>query len=245
MAATTAHQRRVRNEPSRMRNSPTNPLSPGSADRRQHHHGEHAGHDRRRLLQALELGDLPGVAALVDHPDEEEQGAGGDAVVDHLQHAALQALGGERERAEHDEAEVGDRRVGDQPLQVLLHGGADRAVDDADHAERDQQRGEVGRRLGEQVEAEAQEPVGAELQHDAGQDHRAGRRGLGVGVGQPGVHREQRHLDGERDGEGQEQPAGGRRGQHALVLGERRRRSKVSRARPWRAGRPSATCRPA
>ena len=45
------------------------------------------------LLQALELGDLAGVAALVDHADEEEQRAGGDAVVDHLQDAALRGPG--------------------------------------------------------------------------------------------------------------------------------------------------------
>ena len=93
-------------------------VEPGQADRRQHHDGEHAGQDRRHLLQAAELGDLAGVAALVDHADEEEQGAGGQAVVDHLEHAALEALGGEGERAEHDEAQVGHRRVGDEPLQV-------------------------------------------------------------------------------------------------------------------------------
>ena len=117
-AATTVHQRRVRNEPTRIRNSPAKPLRPGQADRAEHHDGEHAGEDRRRLLQALERGDLAGVAAVVDHPDEEEQGAGGDAVVHHLQHAALDALGGEGEGAEHDEAEVGDRGVGDEPLEV-------------------------------------------------------------------------------------------------------------------------------
>ena len=75
------------------------------------------------------------------------------------------ALRGEGERAEHDEAEVGDRRVGDEPLQVRLHRGDDRAVDDADHAEREQQRREVRRRPRGTGRAEAQEPVGAELQH--------------------------------------------------------------------------------
>ena len=77
------------------------------------------------------------------------------------------------------------------------------------------------RRLGEQVEAEAQEAVGAELQHDAGQDHRAGRGRLGVRVGQPRVQREQRHLDRERDGEGEEQPARGGAGDDRLAVGER------------------------
>ena len=35
----------------------------------------------------LQLGDLARVPALVDHADEEEQGTGRDAVVDHLHHA--------------------------------------------------------------------------------------------------------------------------------------------------------------
>ena len=123
--------------------------------------------------------------------------------------------------------EVGDRRVRDQPLEVLLHRGDDRAVDDADDAEREEQRREVDRRLGEQVEAEAQEAVGAELQHDAGEDHRAGRRRLGVGVGQPGVEREQRHLDREGDGEAEEQPAAPSSCAIALVARRSSTRSKV------------------
>ena len=196
------------------------PVQPGQADRAEHDHQEDEGHDRGDLLEAAELGDLPGVAALVDHPDEEEQGAGREAVVDHLQDRALQALGREGEGAEHDEAEVGHRRVGDQPLEVLLHRGHDRGVDDADHPEGDHEGGEVDRRFGEQVEAEAQEPVGPELQHDAGQDHRARRRGLGVGVGQPGVEREQRRLDREGQGEGQEDPSAGV-DREGLALGQR------------------------
>ena len=84
--------------------------------RRQHHHREHRGQHRRRLLQPAQLGDLAGVAALVDHPHQQEQRPGGHAVVHHLQHAAGEALGVERERADHDEAEVGHRRVGHQAL---------------------------------------------------------------------------------------------------------------------------------
>ena len=51
-------------------------VEPGHADRRQHHDREHGGEDRRHLLEAVQLGDLAGVAALVDHADEEEQRAG-------------------------------------------------------------------------------------------------------------------------------------------------------------------------
>ncbi len=140
-------------------------------------------------------------------------------MVDHLQHAALQALLGQAEDADDDEAEVGDRRVRHQPLEVLLHGGHQGPVDDPDHAQGEEHRGQVDRRRREQVEPEAHEPVGAQLQQDAGQDHRAAGGRLGVGVGQPRVHREDGALDGEGGGEGQEQPAGGVL-RHRLALGQ-------------------------
>ena len=54
-------------------------------------------------------------------------------------------------------------------------------------------------RLGEERQGEAQVAVHAELQQHAGEDDRAGRRRLGVGVRQPGVEREDRHLDRERE----------------------------------------------
>ena len=64
----------------------------GETDRREHHDHEHGRQDRRRLLETAQLGDFAGVATLVDHPDEEEQGAGGEAVVDHLEQPALESL---------------------------------------------------------------------------------------------------------------------------------------------------------
>src|SRR2546427_13125259 len=45
------------------------------------------------------------------------------------------------------------------------------------------------------------------LQHHAGEDDRPCRRRLGVGVRQPGVQRPDRHLDGERQREGEEEPS--------------------------------------
>ena len=77
---------------------PHEAVEPGQADRREHDHGEDGREQRRRLLDAAHVGDETGVAALVDHPHQEEEGAGGDAVVDHLQHAALQSLLGQAER---------------------------------------------------------------------------------------------------------------------------------------------------
>ncbi len=176
------------------------------ADRGQGGEDEHDGEPGDRLRETAELLELLGVAAVIEHPDEQEEGAGRETVVDHLEQGALPGDLVEGEEAEHDESEVGDRGVGDQLLHVDLGPGDQRAVDDADQRQADDPGRELGRGLREERDREAQEAVGAELEQDAGQDHRAAGGGLDVGVGQPGVEREHRHLDRERQGEGAEQP---------------------------------------
>ncbi len=57
----------------------------------------------------------------------------------------------------------------------------------------------------EEWQGEADEAVSSHLQQNAGQDDRARGGRLHVGIGQPGVEREHRHLDGERQEESQEQ----------------------------------------
>jgi hypothetical protein len=93
---------------------------------------------------------------------------------------------------------VRHRGVGHQPLEVLLAHGEQRAVEDAEHAQRDDVRPEDARGLREQRQAVAQEAEGADLVEDADEQHGAADRRLGTGVRQPGVEREQRRLDGER-----------------------------------------------
>ncbi len=63
----------------------------------------------------------------------------------------------------------------------------------------------VGRER-EERDAEADQAVGAHLQQRPREHHRAARRGLHVGVGEPRVEREERHLDGEGEREEQEEP---------------------------------------
>jgi hypothetical protein len=81
-------------------------------------------------------------------PEQHEERAGGDAVVEHLVDRAVDAGLGEAEDAEHDEAEVADRRIRDQLLHVRLHHRDQRAVDDADDGERDDPRGVAARARG-------------------------------------------------------------------------------------------------
>ena len=54
------------------------------------------------------------------------------------------------------------------------------------------------RRFRKQRQAKAHHAVGAHLQQHARQHHRTRRGRFRMRVGQPGVQREQRHLDGER-----------------------------------------------
>ena len=198
-----------RNAPISTRNSPTKPFVPGNADAAERHDREQRGEHRHDARDAAVGLDQSRVPPLVDHADEEEQRAGRDAVVDHDHQRALHALHGEREDAEHHEAEVADRRVRDELLEVGLHERHERAVDDADHREHeDRSRAPSGSSPppGKSGTREAKEAERAELQHDAREDDRARRRRLDVRVGQPGVEREHRHLHGEREEEGAEQP---------------------------------------
>ena len=146
-----------------------------------------------------EAPDLERVIAVLDRPGEEEQHPGDQAVGDHPEHRGVDAEGRQGRDAEHHESHVGDGREGDEPLHVRLGEAAQGAVQDAEDGED----GDHGRpRLGgfrEERDADAHEPVGAQLQEDGGQDHRTDGRSLGVGVGQPGVEREHRDLDGEAD----------------------------------------------
>ena len=83
----TAHQRWARKVPISTRNSPTKPLRPGRPIDASIDDHEDAGEPGRDLLDALQLGDLVGVAPLVEEAEQDEERAGDDAVVDHLQDA--------------------------------------------------------------------------------------------------------------------------------------------------------------
>jgi hypothetical protein len=79
-----------------------------------------AGVDRHHRRQAAEAVDVAVVGAVVDHADQKEEHRRDRAVVEHLQHGAVDALLGERRHAEHDVAHVADGRVGDQLLEIGL-----------------------------------------------------------------------------------------------------------------------------
>ena len=153
--------------------------------------------------------DFVGVAAVVDHAEQKEESAGGDAVSQHLEDGAVHAGAGEAVDAQHHEAEVADRGVGDQLLHVGLDEGDQRSVDDADDGQGDDP-GRVAVGFGgEESDVEAQQAVGAHLEQDSGEQHRARGGRLDVGIRQPGVEGEDRNLDGEGQEESEEEPEAG------------------------------------
>ena len=146
------------------------------------------------------------MGALVDHADAQEEGPGDDPVVDHLKDRALDAVSVERKDAQRHEAHVADARVGDEALDIRLGQGHVRAVDDGDDREHQHGREEELRGIGEDRQRDPQEPVGAHLEENPGQDHAPCGGRLGVGIRQPGVHGEHGHLDRERRQKGDEEP---------------------------------------
>ena len=72
------------------------------------------------------------MAALVNDADDQEQHAGGYAVIDLLDDAARDADRGQREHAERHHRHVAHARIGDEPLPIRLRQRDKRAIDDAD-----------------------------------------------------------------------------------------------------------------
>ena len=78
---------------------------------------------------------------VIDNTDAKEQRAGYEAMRQHLEDRALDALLIGSENAHRDIAHMGNRRIGDQLLHVLLHQRHERGVDDGDDGERDRSNG--------------------------------------------------------------------------------------------------------
>ena len=133
---------------------------------------------------AAKVGDLERMAALVKEADQDEERAGGDAMVQHLVDRAVEALLREGEDSEHDKSKVAHRRIRHQLLHVGLHHRDQRAINDADDGQRDDPAGALLRGAGKHRDTKAQQPVGAHFQHDGRQHDRAGCGRLDVRIGQ-------------------------------------------------------------
>ena len=187
----------------------------GQADDGERGDDEEGDHPGELCGEAAVVAHVVGAVALVEDAEEHEERAAADAFVEDLVDAAVEAGDGEGEDAEDDEADVAEGAVGGELLQVVLDEGDERAVDDADGAEGDHQRGDAAGLVGEDAEGEAQDGVEAEL---AGEDHDGGGGRFADGVGEPAVEREDRDFDREGDEEGERgEPEGGGVGEMLCV----------------------------
>ena len=129
---------------------------------------------------------------------------------------------------------MADGGVRDQPLEIGLNGGDQRAVNDADNRQHADEWGHAVRGVRKERQAEAHHAVGTELQHYARENHGAGSGRFGVRVRQPCVQREQRHFNGEREEESAEEPE----------FGVRRKLDEASLQRAVSSGKSKVRTRP-
>ena len=153
------------------------------------------------------------MAPLVDHAHDEKQRAGGKAVVQHVVERAFHALKIEDKETQHHKTEMAHRGIGHQFLQIRLHHRHQGAVNDADHGQGANHGSGRERGFGKQRDGEAEKTIGPHLKKDTGQNDRASRGRLHVGIGKPGMEGEEGDFNREGKGEGQKQP-------HLLVIGE-------------------------
>jgi hypothetical protein len=175
-------------------------------DRQPGRHGGQEG-ERHHLPQPAELLDVGGVVVAVHHrAGAEEQLRLEEGVGDQVEDAGDVADRAQPHRDEHV-AELGDRRVGQDPFDVVLGGGDHRRKqrrERADHHHHDL-RGAGG--LEQRVGAGDQEHPGGD--HGGRVDERRHRGWAGHGVRQPDVQRDLRALAGA--GQEQQQRDGGGR----------------------------------
>ncbi len=159
---------------------------------------------------------------LIDHAHQEKEAASDDTMVEHLHR---RAVGGHRSRigqvtlapgrcrcrqTQHKVPHVAHRGVGNKPLEVPLGHTHQGTVDDAEHGQ-DRDNGYIPAKVlelrGKDGQGDAHHAKAAQLEQHACQDDAAGRGRCRVRVGQPGMEREQGHLDGKGD---KERPEGQR-----------------------------------
>ena len=128
-------------------------------------HGAH-GEKHRDAAQARNGGPqasqpihLARVGAFLELANQHEERPGADAVSDHADQGAFERPVVSGVDPEQDKTQVADAGVSDQALQVGLREGHHRAVNDARHGERHGGGRKVARRLREERQHEAQQPV--------------------------------------------------------------------------------------
>ena len=179
----------------------------GHRQQRERHDQKQRRQHRRAHRDPAEVAQvLRALGARGQQCDDQERRNDDEPVVQRLEQRALVARRLQREDPEHDEAELGDRRVAEHEPHVGRRERERRPVEDRRQRDQQHQRLEVRRPGREQRQRDPQEAVGRDLAQHAAEHGQHRQRHRAVAVGHPAVERELRHLDQERGREEQEDP---------------------------------------
>ena len=160
-------------------------LDPGTRffiARGQHRDHKHFGQVRSRIRNAAIIRDLQRMPALVQKPDQHEQCARRDAVVQHLVNRPVKADLRKREDPEHDESQMAHRRVSHQLFHIGLYHRHQRAINDADNRQRHNPHRAIPSRRREHRNRKPQNSIGTHLQHYGREHHGTGGGRLHVRI---------------------------------------------------------------
>ena len=127
---------------------------------------------------------------------------------EHEQRRAGEAERVKRRDAEEDVAHVHHAGIAEHGVEPLLGDGDEPHVEDVPREQEEEQIGPVLRRAGHQRERDAEQAVEAEFLEHTGVQHRGGGGSRGVGLGCPGVEREERDQDAEAEEQAEVNPRG-------------------------------------
>ncbi len=142
---------------------------------------------------------------LVELTADDEHTGGRQTVCDHLDHRTLVRQLVARINGDQDKAHVRNRGVSNQTFDIGLRERHPCAVENADDAKPHGDRCELGRRIREQRQREAQQTISGCFQQDTCEVNRTCGRCLGVRIRQPAVQRNHRHFHRKGDEEAQHQ----------------------------------------
>ena len=145
---------------------------------------------------------------VIDQADKGEEKPDDEAMAEHLQGGTGHAHQAQGEYAQHHIAHMADAAICDQPLQVPLPQGYRRPIDYTDQGEGYEDRGIASGDLGEYGDADSNHAVAAHLDQDASEDDAHRSRGIGVGIGEPGMKREDGQLHRKSQQEQEEDGSG-------------------------------------
>src|SRR5439155_9211335 len=168
-------------EDAELRDEPDEAGKPEGGEERDHHK---RGETRRFLRDPAEVRDVPRADLVAEGPRDHEERRRHEAMGEHLEDrpreaedrpAAVPTPGAEavhaRGNPEGHEPHVAHAGEGDEPLEIVLRDADEGPVEDRDDADEGEEPVQVDRRGREHLDVETDEPVSAELQEDAREDH--------------------------------------------------------------------------